>query len=598
MKVFNILFFFFISVIVFGQDNAITRDIKNAKNQGEKFIYVSDLLQQKKVQFDTKEFLRPDEVNIVSYNWKMIPLNNRSISINLPLGKKSVTIDLLEVPDSFYDFEVVTDKGERFSGYDSKAKHYRGSIRGEESSLAAISFFEDEVIGIVANDEGNYNIGNLKNSKNIVVYNDSNLKNQNSFECGNIDDDNFEGYKYDELFSNESINKQVTNKCVRLYFETEYDIYQNRGSVTAVRNYVTALFNQVSALYFNEDILVSISEVKVWTTNDPYTATNTSSLLSQFQSNISSFNGDLGQLLTYRSVGGGIAAGFAGLCNTNVDEKLSVSGSLTSLVTEVPTYSWNVMVITHEFGHLFGSRHTHACVWNGNNTAIDGCAGYVEGSCSLPSYPSGGGTMMSYCHLSGRPGINFNLGFGTQPGNLIRSRVANALCLNNCCVEEVMIVFPIESNNSLKASHQITASSVVYQNLDVQFVAPNILLKPGFSVSGYNTGNFRAIAGVCSIFSKDDSSFSDEVLEEIKPNESSPVLSPNPTSDFLNVTNIQDIQEWKIVDINGKTVESGKVNNSIQTKITINTSRLLPGVYYFNAVMKNGELFQKTVMKK
>lgn len=77
-----------------------------------------------------------------------------------------------------------------------------------------------------------------------------------------------------------------------------------------------------------------------------------------------------------------------------------------------------------------------------------------------------------------------------------------------------------------------------------------------------------------------------------------PSLSPNPTTTILNVENINDLNEWKLVDINGKIVKSGKINNSIQTKITINTNRLLPGVYYFNAVMKNGELFQKTVMKK
>ena len=89
------------------------------------------------------------------------------------------------------------------------------------------------------------------------------------------------------------------------------------------------------------------------------------------------------------------------------------------------------MVVTHEMGHLIGSRHTHACVWNGNNTAIDGCEGQTEGSCSLPGYPSGGGTIMSYCHLQS-VGINFNNGFGTQPGNVIRNTVANANCLTPC----------------------------------------------------------------------------------------------------------------------------------------------------------------------
>jgi hypothetical protein len=82
------------------------------------------------------------------------------------------------------------------------------------------------------------------------------------------------------------------------------------------------------------------------------------------------------------------------------------------------------MVITHEMGHLMGSNHTHSCVWNGNNTAIDGCAA-TEGSCARPGNPSNGGTIMSYCHLQG-VGINFNNGFGPQPSAVILNKIANA----------------------------------------------------------------------------------------------------------------------------------------------------------------------------
>ena len=83
-----------------------------------------------------------------------------------------------------------------------------------------------------------------------------------------------------------------------LYFETEFDVYQFYGnSVPNVENYVTALYNQVAIIYQNEGIDTSISMINVWTTTDPYTATSTGALLSQFQANTGAFTGDLGQCL-------------------------------------------------------------------------------------------------------------------------------------------------------------------------------------------------------------------------------------------------------------------------------------------------------------
>jgi len=82
-------------------------------------------------------------------------------------------------------------------------------------------------------------------------------------------------------------------------------------------------------------------------------------------------------------------------------------------------------------GHNFGSQHTHACVWNNNSTAIDGCYATEGGCSSSVGIPSGGGTIMSYCHLTSA-GVNLSKGFGTQPGNLIRNRAYNGNCLTNC----------------------------------------------------------------------------------------------------------------------------------------------------------------------
>ena len=117
---------------------------------------------------------------------------------------------------------------------------------------------------------------------------------------------------------------------------------------------------------------------------------------------------------------------------------MSYSGLFT-FFAQVPTYSWNVNVVTHELGHLMGSRHTHECVWNGNSTMIDDCgvrAGFpVSFFCFIkprPPLPTNGGTIMSYCHRLPEIGINFAHGFGPQPGNVIRNRFNSAFCLGNC----------------------------------------------------------------------------------------------------------------------------------------------------------------------
>ncbi len=113
--------------------------------------------------------------------------------------------------------------------------------------------------------------------------------------------------------------------------------------------------------------------------------------------------------------------------------RMAYSG-INSGFNNVPTYSWSVEVVTHEQGHNMGSKHTHACAWNGNNTAIDGCgqqAGYSEGTCATGPIPSTGGTIMSYCHLNA-VGINFNNGFGTQPKNVIVNNINAATCLTAC----------------------------------------------------------------------------------------------------------------------------------------------------------------------
>ncbi|MCB9212500.1 MAG: T9SS type A sorting domain-containing protein [Alteromonas sp.] len=414
--------------------NRMTQWVNEAKVEGISFQKVQVWTPTTEKYSGSNDFLRPTEVQYLNYQPNFGALSAQAIAMELPLGTQTVTLEVREVPDTFDNYLLVTDQGP-YTGLDrSQARHFRGVIKGDDQSLVALSFFDDHMVGLISNAEGNFNIVKLQDSNKHIVYNDTNLRAANPFEC-QMEDTAFEGYDRGVLMrplEQGGATRAFETNCVSLYFETEFDVYQFYGnSVPNVENYVTALYNQVAIIYQNEGIDTSISMINVWTTTDPYTATSTGALLSQFQANTGAFTGDLGQLLTRRNIGGGQAAGFAGICNANSDLSLAVAGNLDSSTTPFPTYSWNVMVITHEFGHLFGSRHTHACVWNGNNTAIDGCAGFTEGGCTLPGIPPTGGTIMSYCHIQ-TVGINFSNGFGLQPGNVIRDRVANGACLGTC----------------------------------------------------------------------------------------------------------------------------------------------------------------------
>jgi hypothetical protein len=358
----------------------------------------------------------------------------QTLSLTIPSEtRQSLTLELVQVDVVTDDFILRTDVSDGPIEAELGV-HYRGIVSGDERSIAAISVLSDgEVMGLVSADQfGNLTMGRLQGdrfeSADHIIYNDKELLLElgSEFSCGTEDDG--EGYTREEL-ADQPVGRALTD-CVDFFYEVDYDIFQNKGANTT--SFITGLHNQVATLYSNENINTEISEINIITSSgNQYSNQSSSGMLNQFQSRYgnNSWNGDLAQLLSYKS-SGGIAAGFAGICNSNTDNSMSFS-NIQSSYLNVPSYSWSVMVVTHEFGHIFGSRHTHACVWNGNNTAIDGCAGQTEGSCSLPGFPSNGGTIMSYCHLQS-VGINFNNGFGPQPGNVIRNNVANGSCLSPC----------------------------------------------------------------------------------------------------------------------------------------------------------------------
>lgn len=329
-------------------------------------------------------------------------------------------------------FEVMTSSGMPFDGSQGIA-HYRGIVEGDRNSVVSMTITADEVMAIISNDNGNFVLGKLTGDLQgrHVIYNDRQIAGQHTYECGTNTSLLANPLPEEAMRLDPLPPGTLTTKCVDWYYETDYDIFVGKGSVSAVNTYIQGMFNQVSTLYNNDGISVTLQTLFIWDTTDPYTGTTTSNYLNQFGAYRTSFAGDVAMLIGYN--GGGGVAYVNGLCSSSNQYKMGYS-AISATYQNVPTYSWTVEVVTHEGGHLLGSRHTHDCVWNGNNTRIDGCgpaAGYNSGTCATGPIPTSG-TIMSYCHLVSGVGINFNNGFGPQPTSAIVNTINNAACLSAC----------------------------------------------------------------------------------------------------------------------------------------------------------------------
>lgn len=430
MKVFKLLLLCLLPFIINAQ-NQVQNELMEQKSQGAEFTPIDFFSPSSKsmssLNIDSKVLEKAAIVDLESQSMReMFAKTPTFLTMQIPTASGNI-LELELVRHQLFapDFQLIDSKTNLSIPYE-QGLHYKGIINGDQSSVAAISFYPEEVMGLVNTSNGNFVIAKKdRNNAAHIIYNDSDLKKKPSQECGTPEDD----YVYTDKELNFSLETKDVGDCIEIYIEIDNDVVVDKGGAVPATNHITGLFNQSFVLYSNEQVNMTISEIKAWTTTSPYSSSSSSGMLNSFQANTGAFNGDLGHLVSYQA-SGGIAAGFSGVCASNPDDSKCFS-SIDGTYSNVPIYSFSVFLITHEMGHLVGSRHTHACVWNGNGTAIDGCSGFTEGSCPLPGNPSGGGTIMSYCSNTS-VGVNFNLGFGPQPGNVIRATVANATCLDVC----------------------------------------------------------------------------------------------------------------------------------------------------------------------
>ncbi|MDX9704653.1 MAG: M12 family metallo-peptidase [Weeksellaceae bacterium] len=436
MKKISFLFLLLCSAIVFGQTKSVAQKVQSLEMTNQKFNDYQLFTKNNDASKISKYLSSATDVTVLDLNEgelnRLMSEASEFISLTVPYLSESIEIKLYKqsvLANSFFATDEIGNNLDYAPG-----EYYRGIVNGNYQSIVAISFFENDVIGVISTPEtGNIVVGKSVDEMDFVSYVDENLLGENPFVCG-----------VDEISYNQQIEEQIsfdpsiyhtptTTNCVKIYYEIAYAPFVNRGkNIQNTLNWITGIQNNIGTLYDNDNINLVLDQVRIWTYADPYTGDYGDNLYL-FQETVKDFEADLAHLVNFPST-----TSVAFLDSLCTDWNYAYSGVSMSYA-QVPTYSWTIMAMTHEMGHALGSPHTHACAWNGNNTAIDGCgpaAGYGEG-CNA-SIPSSGGTIMSYCHLT-NVGINLSLGFGEQPAQLIRTTVDSKPCLSSDCEVETAV---------------------------------------------------------------------------------------------------------------------------------------------------------------
>lgn len=511
-----------LSVPIFAEGGNTPMEAFIAREQQQhNFIPVTDLWQMdnqftigqaetyvSRAQFFTLDF--------IALNNFMVS-RNQGIRLSLPKeGGGTYDIDLAR-----YDFlargfkvqEVANNIATDFAY--TPGLYYRGVVNGIHGSVAAFSFFNNEIYGVFSiPGVGNFTIvpNTLvvkSNNEHYILYNDADMKIlPSASKCGTEDLD------ITQLHPGKAHMKNVFDNCkdVEVYILADYATYLAKSSnTTTVSNYITSIYNVLSTLYRNEGIYTSIKQISVNTATDDYQLLPSSStdFLNKFGENTqNSMNGaDLAHLVSTRYSGamGGVAW-LDELCESyfyyapndwHTGPYAFSNIYANETIASFPTYTWNVEVMTHEMGHSLGSPHTHNCTaWTGG--PIDWCAptydpAYTEGACTTGPVPATGvgGTIMSYCHLLASVGINFSNGFGTQPGNLIRTNVSAASCAANYVPDTVLSV----ANTTLIANRECTDGAGItyywYDNNDANEANDRLALK--IAKNGNNIGDLDVV---------------------------------------------------------------------------------------------------------
>ena len=209
----------------------------------------------------------------------------------------------------------------------------------------------------------------------------------------------------------------------RVALETDYEYFQKFGDATLAAEYALDLLAFSSTIYAAElDTDLAVVSISLWSSaSDPWAQTSTSCGFYEFggywNQNHAGEERTLAHFLSGKPTGGGIAwvgvlcsgaFSVSGLACAGMPASgtyggaYGFTGSLSGTFDpDHPVSMWDIIAVSHEIGHNFGSPHTHCyATYGGVAEHVDQCATSTSSGC----YASGAKTLPGPDSVTGGSG--------------------------------------------------------------------------------------------------------------------------------------------------------------------------------------------------
>lgn len=320
----------------------------------------------------------------------------------------------------------VNERGETVPNYNyaPNIRSFRGHVTGVEGSLVFLAFSTEMISGFIQMNGSVFVISNGPDGDMPLL-----IADVNNLPEGAI---NWAQHTCKTPAHQEAgeggeggIAALTTCKTLRMAFETDTEYRGRFNTSQNALDYLSQIAAGMNTIYYNEENLFPVlvfSRIYAPSATDPWSADGDSgAALTEFQAgyvtslpaNSPALTCGVKHFISAKNLGGGVAATIGGTCGTPVSARKdycvsgNLGGSFPYPLQNNSTQNWDIVVTTHETGHLLGCWHTHQTPPPGSN--YDECG---NGGCSGASSV---GTIMSYCHIC--PGGLANIALRFAPVN-------------------------------------------------------------------------------------------------------------------------------------------------------------------------------------